>query len=1143
MLKYNGSVYKTEWKKIDALIQQGKTRSAMHLTDTLLLRAKADDNPAQTIKCQLLLYNFKLKLNENGEKVALRWLMEETDKAHFPTKPILQSAVAEKLTEYINRNYWKIKNRTQIPDQKSEDISTWSIAAILEKILELQQMVLETDSLQQIPLGEFGPVIDPGKRSDNLYPTLYDLLAHRAIQQLQNQRSYLTQPAVTFQLDQDALFASPEDFIQSNFETPDTRAIQYKIISYYKKITKYHQENNYPLALVYTDLRRLEYAFKHSVHPDKENLYEKALKNRISNYSDQSEISYAYFLLGNLYIKKSSNYDPLMEIADEEHPAKWHKKTAADYFEKGMGTFPETPGADRCKKEWYNINRKGFHIKTENILEPGKPSLMQIQYTNVDRLHIKIFKPTEKELDKISKFNSKDLTNYFHKLKPIHREELHLIDDGDKHEHTTEALLPALAAGSYIALVSANRKFSYDDNGINYIYFDVSDIAYAHRANENNFQEFYFMNRTTGKPLERLEASFYSYNYNRHSSKNQKTLIQQSVTKDDGYVIVKPKDQQGSFYGEFKYKGQTVKTSDYFSSFYSQPKQTSALVTHFFLDRAIYRPGQAIYFKGLLLEKNYEGIPKVISNKTLNISFHDSNEQLVKKIQVRSNEYGTFHGQFIAPESGLTGQMYLHADLSTDYHYFRVEEYKRPKFEVKLDTIKKAYRLEDNIKVTGKAKAFAGNAVDGAKVKYRVVREVSYPGWPWWLFRSRFVPPAQEAEIKNGNTITDENGNFEIEFPAIADKKIEKKLNPVFKYNVIVDVTDISGETQSTSSNINIGYKSMTLDLKVAPELKRNEQNILHINAKNLNGQFVNTEGTIKIERQKHPGKIFKARRWKTPDKPILSKIIFDKNFPNLPYGKENEPYFWPAETTAFQSNFNTKDNKKIVLNTKDWQSGPYKITASAKDKDGNLIETIQFFNLHHPKGAELAYPKTLWHFTDSTQRKPGQIYTAQLNTSDEELYVLVEKEERNKIKNSKWYRLQPQQKLEFPIEEKHRGNLHYIITYIKNNELSSQAHRITVPWDNKQLKIEYSTFRDKLSPGQKEEWQLKISGPDKDKVMAEMVAGLYDASLDQFVGHQWRIGFYPHFAAQRVLNGGRSFHIMNQLYLKQDWNKRYSFD
>ena len=233
----------------------------------------------------------------------------------------------------------------------------------------------------------------------------------------------------------------------------------------------------------------------------------------------------------------------------------------------------------------------------------------------------------------------------------------------------------------------------------------------------------------------------------------------------------------------------------------------------FFTDRSIYRPGQLVFFKGIVItpeqgSKNN----KIRADYSTTVYLRDANAQNVDSIKVTTNEFGSFSGKFQLPQGTLNGQFTIFTKKAQGT-MIRVEEYKRPKFFVEYEKIKGTYKVNDKISITGIAKAYAGNNIDGAVVTWRVVRQPRFI-YPWLYWRG-WLPRAEPMEIAHGETKTDKDGKFYIEFTAIPDLKMDKKLDPVFDYRIYADVADINGETRSGETTVSVSYKSLLLKVNV----------------------------------------------------------------------------------------------------------------------------------------------------------------------------------------------------------------------------------------------------------------------------------------------------------------------------------------
>ena len=532
-------------------------------------------------------------------------------------------------------------------------------------------------------------------------------------------------------------------------------------------------------------------------------------------------------------------------------------------------------------------------------------------------------------------------------------------------------------------------------------------------------------------------------------------------------------------------------------------------------------------------------MPSILPNHNVTVTFYDVNHQELEKRELRTNEYGTFNGSFIAPRSGLLGQMSIRSSAGNTAARFRVEEYKRPKFEVSFEPVKESYRFDDEVTVHGTAKAYAGNVVDGAKVQYRVMREARFPYWPWW-YRSYYNAYSEPQEIAFGETTTDAQGKFVIPFKALPDRSISKDQKPEFTYVVYADVTDITGETHSSQSRVRVGYIALSADISIKERYSRNDLKKLELTTKNLNGEFEAASGEVIVEKIEDPAMPMRKRYWEKPDVFVLAEKEFKQDFPDLPYKDEDIWQKRPAEKEVWRKSFNTESTKELSVDAASWPVGNYVATMKTKDKYGQDVEVKKYFSLYDLKDKKVPGEFVNFHIYDDKQYEPGETVRDYFGSAEKEVWLLTEVEHDGEITVRQWQKVKDWQEIELPVHEQHRGSFFYHFYMVKNNRRYAGSRTIQVPWSNKELEFEYSTFRDKLYPGQDEEWTIKVMGKKKDKVAAEMVAAMYDASLDAFAPNNWRLNLFPHNYPRLALQW-RGFNPHTARLFADNWNKHIS--
>jgi uncharacterized protein YfaS (alpha-2-macroglobulin family) len=686
-------------------------------------------------------------------------------------------------------------------------------------------------------------------------------------------------------------------------------------------------------------------------------------------------------------------------------------------------------------------------------------------------------------------------------------------NDGDFQAHNTEIKLPELSSGYYVILGSLSEDFKYNNNMTAYSTCIISDIASTERRKEDGSYDFYAIHRQNGDALKNITAQvwFEHYDY-----KARDYIIKKGPSyKTDGKGFLNINYEtlnEKQFYVEFINGADSYFNNNSYYTYKPNENNYNRVQSFIYTDRAIYRPGQTVYFKSIVLESINNKNHQLKTNYPVTVTLYDVNYQKVSSLELNTNEYGTVSGSFIAPQNGLNGQMRI-----TDGHgnaYVSVEDYKRPKFETDFTPVKGSYKLNDDVNVTGIAKAYAGNVIDGAKVKYRVVRNVNYPYWYWWY--RPYYRGSSETEITNGETVTNDTGAYVIKFKALPDESVSKTSYATYNYQVSADVTDINGETHSTQTNVTVGYQALQLSISSDDIIEINNTKPIRISTTNLNGVEENTKGSFAIYKLKQPQKVFRNRLWAQADRHSLSKEDYYKTFPNDLYADETNKYKWEKETKVLDKTFDTGSKKEYDLSTelKSFAPGVYVIEANCKDKFGEDIKAFEYITVFNKKSNIIPEQVAEWFYYPKTKAEPGEKVDYILASGYQNVNYLFEQEHLGKAASIKTIPASMKAN-ELLVEEIHRGNFSFHTTFIKYNRIYTRNNIVTVPYTNKELDIQFETFRNKLLPGQAEEWKLILKDKKGEKAAAEMVASMYDASLDAFKENNWYFNIYQSYYAR----------------------------
>ncbi len=1109
------SHYEKEWKQVDSLVREGLPKSALEAVDKIYRQARAARNYPQLVKAVFRRLHLKAQIEEQELIKQIRGLEAEIESAPFPARAILQSALAETYWAYYQQNRWKILDRTPLSRSDDPDPRSWDARQFVKKTLALYQASLsQAADLQKIPLADWEVILVAEPESRLYRPTLFDLLAHRAVDFLGNQESGLTLPVTAFQMDDPAVFAAAEEFVQHRFNSPDQLSLKYKALRIYQALTAFHLRDDDPTALIDLDLGRLKFAHEHSVYPEKEQAYREALERLQKQYRKHPASTLADYALASFYEERSRKYLPGV---DERY--RWDRAKALKICREAIKMFPEGPGAKNCRSLISQILAKQLSLAIEKVNLPQQPFPGLISFQNVSRVYFKIVAISPEDLQEIGeeqRFDTDRWINYFRAKAPVKEWSLNLPDPGDYHRHSAEIRFPELSRGYYAILMGSDPTFQRSTQAATFAKTWISRIGFVEREEGNPAQPvFYLADREEGTPLRDVRAKLWVQKYDNRKRRNIEIPGESFRSDKSGKMVIDAfphKERYYRFRLDFHYKDDRLFLDDYFDF---RPRGVArearpVVRTFFFTDRSIYRPGQTVYFKGLVVKKQ-EKRSEVVSDYQTTVTFYDVNRQKISELKLASNRYGSFSGSFIIPVSGLTGLMSIRNENGEAA--FSVEEYKRPTFEVNFDPAAGSFRLNDAVEVSGKAASYAGANLSRAIVHYRVVRQARFP----YIWRSWRAPDfsSEQMEIANGFTETDEQGQFRIQFKALPDLSIPEKDLPVFDYQVSVDVADISGETHSAQTNVQVGYVALAVNLALPERINREAPPQIALTTENLNGEFEAARGTVTFYPLKTPERLFRERLWQTPDTFLLSREEFYRDFPHDAYRDENDYHNWTPLAAVYEYHFDTGEVQKFSLPGIDnWEQGKYKVVVSCQDKFGKPINLVRFFELYSLKEPGIPARAMVWNAAPKTTVEPGEIAQLFWGSAAPNVRALLEVYHQDRRIHSQWVKTGGKKKtLAIPVREEYRGSLAITIFFVKYGRVYQVNRRIEVPREDKRLQISYETFRDKLTPGREETWKLKIRGPGGEKVAAEMLASMFDASLEAFRPHRWQadlLPFYP---------------------------------
>ncbi len=1092
--------YVEKWKLVDKQRDNGLPKEALKIVEEIYKQSKLEQQHGHFLRSVFYKMGLVASYEEEPIEKALSLIDQEIKTVSEPQKQILYSTKAQILWDYYQANRWVFLDRTTTANYKKEDIRTWDLRTIVDEVFKAYQASLTNDKLlKKTLLTPFDQIIE--KKNGRIYrPTLYDLLANRAIDFYMGEEPEIVKPAATFYINNPDYLAKASKFISLPLSTPDSMSMKYYALDLLQKVIQFHSNDMDASALIDADLNRLEFVKNNGIFENVDSLYIAALLNLHAMHEKNSIFSTICYKLAVYYNAEASKYDSI-----SNPNVQLYYKEALKYCNQGIEKHPNSIGENNCQLLKNQILRKDLDLDFEKEIIPNTNSRLLVKYRSVKTAYIRIIPFTRKEMSELTqKLWGIDLMKRLVDLKfnTLLTETLPYTDDFQK--RSVELKIPPMSTGEYLLLVSDDVSFNYNKSPIAYTQYRVTNLSYIERTLDNGSSELKVLFRDNGKPVENARVKVWSIDYNNSLRKYEDRDYVTGVTDADGHFII-PASTKGHYSRNLSFsistKEDKIESNNSLYHYFRDTTTRSVIKTYFFTDRAIYRPGQTVYFKGITVETKGKDAKLMVGKKS-KVTLYDANWQDKGSLELISNEYGSISGSFVAPIGGLNGSMHLsneHGNI-----YFRVEDYKRPKFETTFNPIKGSYRLNDKVTVTGVAKAYAGNAIDGATVKYRVTRQASYPWWRWWW---GYLPASTSMEIMSGETLTNENGEYTISFDAIPDYSTKKRYLPQFNYIISADISDINGETHSTTTTIPVGYVSMYASVSIPPTIDQAlEPAKYDIRTTNLNHQLEPSRIKVVVYKMTQPEVFYNNRIWQRPSSFKYTKEEFHKLFPFDEYKNELDKNGWEKGKIAYQKTHNTATDTILQFeNLNTWESGVYVVEVEGVDKYGVAFQKSQYFTITNSSKNENSEYSALTLRTNEHLVEPGKVAKIFIESSQPNARVFVEFFKENIVIWKQWVELNKNPKvIDFPISETHYGNISINAVMAINNRSYIANTSLRVPKKNERLEVKFATFRDKLQPGQNEEWQITIKGNDGEKLASELLTTMYDASLDAFVPHNW---------------------------------------
>jgi uncharacterized protein YfaS (alpha-2-macroglobulin family) len=1080
-----------QWKKVDEAVNKGLPKTAIQELEPIIAQALKDKAYPEAIRAIAKKIALEGTIQGNKPEERITRMKAEIAKAPPEMVPVMDAVLAHWYWHYYQQNRWRFMQRTATSAPPGEDFTTWDLKRLFAEIdKQFSKALAAEKELKGTPIATYDALLEKGTMPDAYRPTLYDFLAFEALEFYTAGEQAGARPEDAFELaaDSPALAPAPE-FLTWQPQTTDTGSPKVKAIKLYQALLKFHKNDQDKSAYLDADLARLQFAHANAYGDEKETRYKTALAafaedNAKHELSAMARHRWAGVLRG-------------------EGDFVLAHKVAAD----GQAAFPNSPGGKLCHNLIREIEAREVQVVTERVWTDPLP-VLRVNYRNIDKVHFRAVKYDWPKRLSRDRWRPEQLTDADREDLVRRQPELEwsadLAPTPDYHQRTQDIPAPKeLKPGFYFIVASPAANFGDAGNAVSAADVWVSDLALVMRQEWGRGKvEGFVLNAKSGEPVMGATIRIWirKPGGNIVNGPNIKT-------NGDGLFSIDGANNQ-SYFVMASHNGQELAAANEYQNYTYPDNYRPNAQTVLFTDRSLYRPGQTIRFKGICLLADTKGDEyKVLPNRKVTVVFNDPNGKEVARQQVVSNEFGSFSGSFTAPRDRLAGQMHiLVPGDGGGAVQFNVEEYKRPKFQVTVDAPKEATKLHGQVRVPGKATAYTGAPIGGAKVRYRVTREVRWPAWfydcCWWRIPSN---RGAAQEIAHGSAVTEADGGFVVQFVAKPDLSVPEADEPTFHYTVHADITDSTGETRSGSKSVNVGYTALQANLSAPEWLTAKDPVKVTVSTQTLDGEPQGAKGTVKIYRLKSPPGVERPDVLGRPDNRPLPRA----RGPREPVSPEpspdrSDPRMWDLGDVVATLNFATdKDGKREWSFNLD--AGLYRAVVETKDQFDKPVTARLQLRVLNPEVAKLALKIPHVFAAPKWQLEPGEEFTALWGTGYNAGRAFVEVEHRGKVIQSYWTdATKTQATIKQTVNEQMRGGFTVRTTFVRENRGYVESHRVDVPWSNKDLAVKWEHFVNKLEPGKKETFTAVISGPKAQKAAAEMVATLYDASLDAYLPHHW---------------------------------------
>lgn len=1008
------------WKEVEQAEKKSLPQTVIKLTDQIFRKGEKEKNSAQMLKAYMWRMFFRETLTPDSFYVSLKGLEQWAEQTAKPMdRAILHSLIAGIYADYAGTNQWQLRQRTEIVDETPPADLREWTANMFVEKVRTNVKEALADSVLLL------------KTSSRNYIPFVELGAtseyyHHDMYNLLASRAIKALNRI------DELNDGTTGGIASNPVKQDILTIYENMLSAYKAAGL--NEGYVLTALDYLEWRRwADTGFRAYKAPKgllglTQDPYIAALNELKSKFKADPVCAEVYLAQAQMF--------------QQEHPAR-----ALQLCDEAIRLYPSYRRINALKNLRTEILSPFLNVNAVTEAYPGEEIKLKAAHKNIGGFTVYVYNKAKKL---------------------IKQQHYAVVRPEDYRTQDTAFSFKAPEPGAYIMRIVPDIRARRNSESV----FNVTRFKVLTCRLPGKQYQVVALDGQSGHPISGATITLYN---------NEEKPLQKFTTDADGKVVFdwKPEyrsltaskgadmamPRQGIYGGSYGYYGDADETTD-----------NMMLLT----DRSLYRPGQTVHVKGIAYSQKSD-TADVLSGKEYTVILLDANSQEVGQKKVRTNDFGSFATDFTLPSACLNGMFTLKAGRGRQS--IRVEDYKRPTFDITFDKQQGSYQLGDEIQVKGKVESYSGVSLQDLPVKYTVRRSV-YSLW-------RLMASTQ---IASGEVTAGAEGEFTIPVRLAENDEYKNDDRVYYRYTVEATATNVAGETQSSTDVISAGRRSLVLQMELPDKVRTDKPVEIEFVARNLNSQPVAVKGNYYLYRAK------------------------DKDYKQLEANA--------AATGTFTS------NEKMTLHWSNLPSGAYLLKATVKDTQGKEVTADAQLILFSSADKRPPVQTTVWFDEENMEFDAAHPAVFSFGTSEKDAYVMMNVFCGDKLLESKTLNLSDTiVRFVYPYKESYGNGLFVNFCMVRDGNVYQEQARLTRRLPDKTLTMKWDVFRDKLRPGQKEEWKLTIKTPQGAPANAEMLATMYDASLDKIWKRQqyFRV-FYnqilPYFNWMSGYSGNNSFNF-----------------